>query len=357
MAQMIKKSLKKYLIDYNAKTIDALKRINKLGGRSLIVVSKKKLFKGILSFADLRKAILNQNITNEKISRIYNKKPRFVYFDELQNKMEKISLTIKKLNIIPVVERKTGNIVDLIEFDKLNLLNLKKKNKKLNTSVVIMAGGKGTRLLPYTSVLPKPLLPINQKPTISHIINKFQSYNVKDFYVTLNYKSEILKTYLKDLKRINPIKTIEEKKPLGTAGSLILIKNKIKNDFFLTNCDTIIHENYSGIYNQHKTQKNDVTIVAAKRKFKIPYGICEINKNEFKMKEKPELKYYVNTGFYIISKSCLNILRKVEYLDFNDFLIKCKKNKKKIGIIKINEKNWVDVGQMKDYKNNFNKNI
>lgn len=357
MVQMIKKDFKRFLIDHNEKTIDAIKRINKLGGRSLIVTSNNNIFKGILSFADLRKAILNHNISNKKINKIYNKKPRFIYLDELESKIEKISLSIKKLHIIPVVERKSGNIVDVIQFDKINEFSFRKKTKKLNASVIIMAGGKGTRLLPYTSVLPKPLLPINKKPTISHIINKFREYNIKKFFVTLNYKSELIKTYLKNLRTINPIVSIVEKKPLGTAGSLFLIKNKIKNDFFLTNCDTIIHENYYNFYKMHKKEKNDITVIAAKKKFKIPYGICEIKDNNFKIEEKPKLTCYVNTGFYIISKNCLNVLKRFEYLDFNDFLNICKKNNKKIGVIKIKEKNWIDVGQMKEYKDNLYKNI
>ena len=102
----------------------------------------------------------------------------------------------------------------------------------MNLNVVIMAGGKGTRLMPFTSVLPKPLLPINQRPTINHIIDRFSQYSIEKFLVTLNYKSEILKTYLKDLSKINNITTIHEKKPLGTAGSLFLMKGKIQNDFF-----------------------------------------------------------------------------------------------------------------------------
>ena len=354
---MIKKSFQKYLIDHNIKTIEALKKINKFGGRSLIVVSNKKILRGILSSADLRKAILNYNITNAKINKIYNKKPRFIFSDEIQKKMKKISLNVKKLSIIPIIDRKTKKIIDVLESEKLNLLDIKKKNKKLNISVVIMAGGKGTRLMPYTSVLPKPLLPINQKPTINHIIDRFMMHSAKNFFVTLNYKSEILRTYLKDLSKINPLMIIEEKKPLGTAGSLFLIKNKITNDFFLTNCDTIINENYNDIYEQHKTKKNDITIVVAQKKFKIPYGVCNIKENSFVMREKPELKYNVNTGFYIISKNCLKVLKKKEYLDFNDFLLKCKKYNKKIGIFKIREKSWIDVGQMQEYKTNLNKDI
>ncbi len=357
MVQMIKKNLKKYLVDHNAKTIDSLRRINKLGGRSLIVTSDKKILKGILSSADLRKAILNHNITNEKISKIYNKKPKFIFSDEFQKKLKKISANLKKFSIIPIIDRKTKKITNILDTEKLNILNSKKKNKKLNTSVVIMAGGKGTRLMPYTSVLPKPLLPVNSKPTINHIIDRFMLHSVKNFFVTLNYKSNILKTYLKDLSKINPLTTVDEKKPLGTAGSLFLIKNKIKNDFFLTNCDTIINSNYYDIFRHHRLKENHITIVAATKKFKIPYGVCESKDNKFIMYEKPELKHNVNTGFYVISKNCLKVLKKRERIDFNEFLIRCKKNKMRIGIFKIKETNWIDVGQMKEYKNNFNKNI
>jgi len=353
----MKKNFRKFFIDHKAKTLGSLKKINKLGGRSLIVVSNKKIFKGILSSADIRKAIVNHNIANEKISKIYNKKPRFIFSDEIQKKIKEISYNVKKYNIIPIIDRKTKKVIDVLDLEKLNLLSKKKKYKRLNLSVVIMAGGRGTRLRPYTSVLPKPLLPINQKPTINHIIDRFMLYNTKKFFVTLNYKSEILKTYLKDISKINPIVTIQEKKPLGTAGSLFLIKKQLKNDFFLTNCDTIINENYNEIYNYHKIKKNDLTIVTATKKFKIPYGVCNLKDNKLEMREKPELKHNVNTGFYIISKNCLKILKKKEYLDFNDFLKKCRKNNKKIGIFKIKEKSWIDVGQMKEYKNNLNKNI
>ena len=152
MTKVIKKNFLKFLVDHNSKTIDALKKINKIGGQSLIVVSKKKFLKGILSSADIRKAIMNHSITNEKINKIYNKKPKFIFYDNLQKDINKKSLNVKNLNIIPIIDRKTKKIVDILDIKKFNLLKLKKKNKKINASVVIMAGGKGTRLMPYTSV-------------------------------------------------------------------------------------------------------------------------------------------------------------------------------------------------------------
>ena len=209
---MFNKNFRKFFIDQNAKTIKSLKKINKLKGRSLIVVSNKNFLRGILSSADIRNAIMNHNITNEKINKIFNKKPKFIFADEIKKKINEISYNVKKFNLIPIIDRKTKKIIDVINLEKLNLLNIIKKSEKLNLSVVVMAGGKGTRLMPYTSVLPKPLLPINNKPTIKHIIDRFMQYVVKNFFITINYKSEILKTYLKDLRRISPVLTVQEKK-------------------------------------------------------------------------------------------------------------------------------------------------
>ena len=128
---MIKKNFKKFFIDHNSKTIDTLKKINKLGGQSLIVVSNNKILRGILSSADIRKAIVNHNITNEKINKIYNRKPKYIFSDEIKKQTKKITYNVKKYNIIPIVDRKTKKIINVLDAEKLNLLNIKKKNKKL----------------------------------------------------------------------------------------------------------------------------------------------------------------------------------------------------------------------------------
>lgn len=223
-----------------------------------------------------------------------------------------------------------------------------------------MAGGKGLRLMPYTSVLPKPLLPINSKPTIQHILDKFLKYSPKNIFVTMNYKSVILNSYLNEIKKSlkkNLILPVKENRPLGTFGSLFSIKNKLSEDFFLTNCDTIINLDYEELYSYHKKNNNDITIVTAIKKTVIPYGVCKIKNNNFEMQEKPKFIYNANTGFYIIKRNCLNILKKLSYMDFNDFLVICQKQGKKIGLYKIKEKNWIDIGQMGSYRENLNKKV
>lgn len=356
---MKKNKLDRYFVDCNSTTLKAIKKINQYGGSSLIVTRNKYFLAGMLSPRDLRKAIFSNSITDKTINKIYNPKCIYFYSDQIKKKFNKINSLINKLNVIPIISRKTKKIIDVLTKEKFFLLK-NKKIRKINVSAVIMAGGRGTRLLPYTSVLPKPLLPLNSKPVIEHIVEKFVKYSFKNIFVTINYKSEMLKLFLNGLKKKtvkSTLNTIAEKKPMGTAGSLYSIKNKVEKNFFLTNCDTIINLDYYEIYSFHKKNNNDVTIVTAIKKNVIPYGVCEINSNNFQIKEKPTYTYNANTGFYVIKKSSINLLKKLSYLDFNEFLNLCNKNNKKIGIFRISERNWIDIGEMSKFKENLNKKV
>ena len=348
--------MKKFFVDHNFSTRKAIRKINQLGGKSLIVVKNKNILRGILSFADLRKAIINQNILNKNINKIYNKKPKYIFSDEIRKNISDIRFKIKRLGVLPVVDKKTYKIVDVLTNKKLKSLKFK-DSEKINCSVVIMAGGKGTRLKPYTEILPKPLLPINNKPAIRHILEKFDYHGPTKFFVTVNYKAEILKSYFHETQGSFKIEIINEDRPLGTAGGLYYLKNKIKNHFFLTNCDTIVNTNYFDILNFHLKNKNDITVVVAKKIFNLPYGVCNVEKKNFQFVEKPKLKFKVNVGLYLLNKNILNLVKKKRHLDFNTLLVNSLKIKKKVGLYEIKDRDWVDVGQMDKYKNFLNKKI
>lgn len=349
--------IKPYLIHHQTSTIKAINRINKLGGSSLVVYKNKKIFEGILSSRDLRIAILNKNILNKTIKNIYNKNSKTLYADEISDKFKFLTKIVSKYRIIPILERGSKKVIDIINLNKLNKLKYKNQ-KKINTSLVIMAGGKGTRLLPYTSVLPKPLLPINNKPVIKHIIDRFKKYGNNNLCITVNYKSSLLISYLKSLDIIsNRINVFKEPKPLGTAGSLASIKKHLKENFFLTNCDTIISANYNDILNFHKKNKNEVTIVVVKKDFIIPYGVINEKNKKINFIEKPKFKFNVNTGFYVINKKSLKLIIRNKYLDFNDFLNMLLHKGKKIKYYTIKKAEWLDVGQKDKYHDNLNKKI
>ena len=224
-----------------------------------------------------------------------------------------------------------------------------------------MAGGKGQRLLPFTDILPKPLIPIQGKPIIDHIIELFEDTGIKNFFLTLNYKSKILKSYFRSQKNKNyKLNFVVEKKPLGTVGSLNLLKNKLETDFFSINCDIVVKHDLKQIYDFHKLNNNDLTIVTSPKTIKILYGVCESNaKGKLKsLTEKPVYNFFVNTGLYVFKKNVINLIPKNKEFGINDLIEKMKKEKKNIGVYPISPNSWFDVGQWSEYSktNDFFKN-
>ena len=216
-----------------------------------------------------------------------------------------------------------------------------------------MAGGKGTRLDPFTKVLPKPLLPIGDDPIIQVIMNEFISHGLDKFFITLKDKAKMIKAYFYDHDMGYDIKFIEETKPLGTAGSLKLLKNILDDVFFVSNCDIIVKSDYAEILYFHNKGDYLITLVGSMKQHFVPYGICEVEKDG-KLEsflEKPTFDYLVNTGFYVIDPSVIKLIPEDTYYDMTD-LIKALMNKgKRIGVYPVSEKSWIDVGQWKELNN------
>lgn len=333
--------------------VNALKKINDNGSRCLIVLNDSKKFLGVLSDGDLRKKISRGYKLSEIIKNIYNKKP--LYFFEKKFSLQKIEniFSEKKLDLIPILKKnrtikKIFFLNDFIEEDKLPKKNL--------LSALIMAGGKGTRLDPFTRVLPKPLIPIKGKPIIEIIIEKFFVSSVKDIYVSLNYKSKVIKSYLNANKHLNKIRYIDEDKPLGTAGCLKFFKNFGKKDLIITNCDILLNFNIENVYKSHLKNKNDLTIVISPNKIKSPYGSVKIDHESMRVKsmeEKPEFEMLTNIGFYIMSSKTLKNLKIKSKIDMNELISDLLKKNRRVGYYKISEKSWIDIGRWEEYKKTF----
>ena len=181
--------------------------------------------------------------------------------------------------MIPVIDV-NKKLVDILTYNKI-FSEEKPCNKNLDLKVVIIGWGEGKRLEPFTKILPKPLAPINEKPIIEHIIDKFLRSGCDEFFISVNYKSKILKAFFDELDPSYSIKYIEERKPLITAGSLFFVKDIFDEPFFVTNCDIIIDVDYKDIYDFHKANGFDLTLVASTNEFIIPYGICDLDSKEF----------------------------------------------------------------------------
>ena len=335
---------KNYKIEIGKSIKDALKKLRKNGFKCLVVVNSKDIFLGTISDGDLRNAILKDNSINSKIDKYVNKKPVFYFEKNLSLAGAKSKLIKYNLPYIPILSKykKVVQIIDLKFIDKI------KAPEKISLPVVIMAGGKGTRLLPYTKILPKPLIPYKGKPLIEHILNKFKSNGVSEFYISINYKSSLIKAFFSDFKNSSNIKYIKENKPLGTAGSLKFL-NKIKhNHLLVVNCDSFLDFNVNNLFSYHKENNCDITIVASLNALKIPYGVIDTNKDGslIKMSEKPQLRFLANTVCYLIKKKIIQLIPKKRYFNFNELIEKAIKNKLKLKIFSIKQSDWKDLGTL-----------
>lgn len=338
--------MKNILIKKNSTILETLVKLQSSQSKCLIVINDQNVLLGTINDGDVRRAILKSAKLNFKILKYFNKKCYFVRKDKLSQIDIKEKFKKLDINLIPVVD-KNKKVIDFIPstFNKKKILI--KKNKKFET--VIMAGGLGTRLKPYTNILPKPLLPYKNKTIIENVINNFSNYGIKKFIISINYKNILVKSFFKELNPNYKVSFLEEKKPLGTAGILYkLSKNKKK--FIVSNCDVIIDVDYNDLISYHEKSKFDITLVVSVQNERIPYGVCKTINNKLQsITEKPEKNYLANSGLYVVNGKVFQLIKKNENLSFVDLIKRALNKNLKIGIYPIPSNAWVDLGQSIDF--------
>ncbi|MDK2978407.1 MAG: hypothetical protein PWP52_1121 [Bacteroidales bacterium] len=334
--------LKDFLIDENSCLIDAMSQLDRVARKVIFVVSDKKLV-AALTDGDIRRWILKKGKLDATVKDIANYQPKFLSEkDKYKARSYMKEQSIEVLAIVNEQQKVTGIVFS-------NEVEIRKKNK-LGLSVVIMAGGLGTRLYPYTKILPKPLIPIGEIPIAEHIINRFVENGCSDFYLILNHKKNMIKAYFNDLDKEYRVTYIDEEKPLGTGGGLSLLKGKIDSTFILSNCDILIDEDYQKILSFHEKQGNFITMICSMKRVRIPYGVVEINDTGEieEMKEKPELSFFVNTGMYVVDGRVIVEIDNEQEISFPDIIEKYRNQGEKIGIFPISERSWLDMGQLEE---------
>ena len=339
------------LIDMKSNLKSAMNQLNLTKKRTLFVVDENKNLVGSLTDGDIRRWILSGGSLEARMKDVCFRNTYYVgenfNLDEVKSQMLKKSITI-----VPIINSQR-HIVQFLTSEKLfNTKVTTSKKTPISLPVVIMAGGKGTRLDPFTRILPKPLIPIGDKAILEIIIDKFLEYDVYTFYISLNHKSKIIKSYFEELNPSYNIKYLYEDKPLGTAGSLKQLENSLSGSFIMTNCDIIIESDYNEVLKHHEKENNDITVVTSLKHFNIPYGICEISGKGtlVKIKEKPEYSFLVNTGMYIIKSDVLCHIPHNEFFHITNLIEEVNRKGGKIGIFPISESSWIDIGEWKEYK-------
>lgn len=217
--------------------------------------------------------------------------------------------------------------------------------------VVILAGGQGRRLEPYTVVLPKPLMPVGDYPILEIIIRQLKSYGLKDITLAVGYLGNIIQSFFNNGEKwVVKIDYNFEDKPLGTVGSLSYIKGLDKT-FLLMNGDLLTTFDFSKFIEYHKNKKSIATIAVTNRKLSVDYGILEYNQQKelTGYVEKPDLDYKVSMGIYLFEPEILEYIPKGERLDFPELMNILLKNGKKVSVYESDDF-WLDLGRPEDYK-------
>ena len=336
------------IIEANVTLIQSLKIMDERKTKVLFVFLDNK-FLGMLTLGDIQRAIIANVSLSSPVKQVLDPKK---YYAKESDSLEDIKnfMFTTRTESMPVVNEK-GDLLKVYFWDDFFGEDKIIKKRKLKLPVVIMAGGKGTRLKPLTNVIPKPLLPIGEKTIIELIMDQFEEIGCGKFFLSVNYKSEMLKYYMQNLEHPYDITYFQEDKPLGTIGSVSLLKNKIRTPFFVSNCDIIIDQDYSEVYDYHMENKNDLTIIAAIKNQSIPYGIMESGeKGELiRLEEKPELNYMINTGVYLLNPDLINEIPENTLFHITQLINKVKSKGGKIGCFPVSEKAWTDIGDWEEY--------
>ena len=332
--------LSNFIVQENTSIIDAAAAID-ANGRQIVFVCKGSKLIASLSDGDIRRYILNAGDVSKSVDHAAKSNPISVYIGE-QSTAQQL-MRDHGVRVIPILDS-NEEIVSIVMEDNERL----HKIIQLCIPVVIMAGGKGTRLAPYTDVLPKPLIPVDDKTITEHIMGRFLNFGCDDFTVIVNYKKELIKAYFKEMDNACTLRFVDEELFQGTGGGLKLLDGMFTETFFMSNCDTLIDADYEDILGHHRENNALVTMVCALKKVSVPYGTVEIdnNGNLLGLTEKPEYPLLINTGFYVIDIKFLDTISSGEIVHITELIQRLIDSKKSVSIYPISESGWFDIGEM-----------
>ena len=257
----------------------------------------------------------------------------------------------ERIEFMPVVDS-DSKLVDILFWEDYFDEKSRITGKRLNLPVVIMAGGEGTRLRPLTNIIPKPLIPIDDKTIVEDIMDRFIDVGCIDFTLSVNYKADKIKEYFERIPNKNyTVSYVQEDKPLGTAGSLYLLKDKLNTTFFVSNCDILVDVNLEDLLSYHKKNNNIITVVSVLKNYKIPYGTIETSDNGLleALNEKPDIVYQINSGLYILEPKIFDYLPENEFMHITELIMILKNNGYNVGVFPVSEGSWTDMGNWDEY--------
>ncbi len=342
-SEEIEMDIGKFIVEENISVFDTMKKID-AGAGGIAFVCRGSELRGVVTDGDIRRYILGGGRLERAVCEIAHKEP--IYLREEHEDQAAALMRRHSITAVPIVNEQ-GEIVRIRFFKEEFRDSAVQEKRSLNLPLVIMAGGKGTRLKPYTDILPKPLIPVGDRTITEHIMDRFAQYDCSRVMMIVNYKKDFIKAYYTDSEEPRNIVFVEEDTYLGTGGGLGLLTDKVQGTFFMSNCDILVDADYADILDHHRQSGNMITMVCAQKRFEIPYGTVQMEQDGqvTGLKEKPRLNYYVNTGFYVIEPSFLKKIPGDTFIHITDVIDKCIADGERVGSYLIADDAWMDMGQ------------
>lgn len=332
---------------------EALKKLDISALGVLLVADSKQKLLGTITDGDIRRAMLAGYELSEPIRGHFNENPHFFYENRYSADEARKLFLERRFEIIPILS-KDGTISSYLTWSTFFAEEeiAQKTKRTINVPLVVMAGGKGTRMAPFTKVLPKPLIPIGDKTILELILDEFRGFGVEDIYFTLNYRGEMIRAYFDGIDRPYSVHYLWEKEFCGTAGSLRLLMPEIPEVFFVSNCDIIVNADFADVYDFHMRNDACLTVISSVKHTKIPYGVVRFGAGGLveRIEEKPEFSFTINTGVYLLSRKCVDFIPEGKVFHMTDLMQALMDAGQAVYTYPVNENEYTDIGQWDEYQ-------
>lgn len=335
---------KKVLITVEATFRTAIEAINSSGYQVAIVVDDDMRMQGIVTDSDVRRCILKDIDLDQNVSVVMNRSPLIVS-PELDEDDAHRLMVLNHFLHLPVVDG-DNSIVGLHIAAQLQC------QEERDESLVIMAGGKGKRLLPLTRNIPKPMLPIRGKPMLEHLIEKAKIDGFKRIVISVNYLADMIVDYFGSGSKFGvDITYLREDKPLGTAGALSELPALAKEKpIVVTNADLVTEVSFGELLHQTNINNVDGMMAVRTEVWESPFGVVKTQGGKLiSIEEKPTYRQKINAGIYVLTPSLIDLLQKNEYCDMTDLFQMGLDKGLNLGVFALHE-NWLDIGRPDDFK-------
>jgi dTDP-glucose pyrophosphorylase len=320
--------LKGLLVPPTMSVKEAMTRMGESAEQILLVTTRDRTLIGTLTDGDIRRHILSDGALVEPVSKVCHTTPKTVSNTYSASEVKQLMLE-KRIKQIPIVDAKR-RVTGLLRWEDVLGRDTQRLRAPLAVPVVIMAGGKGARLEPFTSILPKPLIPIEDRPLVQVIMDRFMVFGCNRFIMTVNYKAQMIRSYFAG----------EE-----TRGKYAGILDG----------DVVIKADYGDILRFHRERGHLLTIVASMQNFRVPYGVIQLERNGSLrgIEEKPEYDLLANTGLYVLNEKVFSHFPRRASFDMTDLIAEVKKAGAPVGVFPVGQGAWTDVGQWAEYFKNM----